>query len=83
MESIEVKEALTTAVLLGEAAQSSHMVEIHGIGEVRIKGRVGAFLSISGKWKQITRANIEQRMEEVMNHSFAKQFRRRIRSMVF
>ena len=83
MESIEVKEALTTAVMLGEAAQSSHVVEINGIGQVRIKGRDAAFLSISGKWKQITRENIEQRMKEVMNQSFARQIKRRVRSLAF
>ena len=78
-----MKEALTTAVMLGEAAQSSHIVEINGIGKVRIKGRDAAFLSISGKWKQITRENIEQRMDEVMNQTVAGQIKRRLRSMAF
>jgi len=83
MESIEVKEALTTAIMLGEAAQSSHIVEINGIGEVKIKKRDAAYLSISGKWKQITRENIEQRVEELMRVSLPGQIKRRFRSMMF
>ena len=78
-----MKEALTTAIMLGEAAQTSHLVEINGIGQVRIKGRDEAFLSISGKWKPITRDNLEQRLDELMNESLPGQIKRRLRYRVF
>jgi hypothetical protein len=83
MEPIEVKEALNTAILLGEVAQSCHSVEIDGIGEVRIDGGKVLLLSAAGEWKRITRENMEQRLEELMQESFEERVKRSIGTLVF
>jgi hypothetical protein len=83
MESLSVKEALNTALMLGEVAQSKHVVEIDGIGEVRIdKGKV-ALLSEAGKWKQLTRENLDQRLRELLRESFQEKVKRRMRAFSF
>ncbi|MCP4752991.1 MAG: hypothetical protein GY866_19055 [Proteobacteria bacterium] len=83
MESLHVREALNTAILLGEAAQSTHTVEIDGIGEVQIDGGRVALLSEAGKWKSITRENVEQRIKELMAESMPEKIKRRIKSFIF
>ncbi len=83
MESIKVKEALNTALMLGEVAQSCHTVEIDGIGEVRIDGGKVALMSRAGEWKRITRDNLEQRHDELMQESFEERVKRSIGTLVF
>ncbi len=83
MESIEVKEALNTALMLSEVARSSHIVEIDGIGEVQIDGGTVALMSEAGEWKSITRENLEQRLKELMQESFHERVKRRFGSLVF
>lgn len=83
MESIEVKEALNTALMLGEVARSTHSVEIDGIGEVRIDGGKVALLSRAGEWKRVTRDNLEQRLDELMQESFEERVKRSIGTLTF
>jgi len=83
MESIEVKEALNTALMLSEVARSTHIVEIDGIGEVQIDGGTVALMSETGEWKKITRENLEQRLQELMQESFHEQVKRSFGSLVF
>ncbi len=83
MESIEVKEALNTALMLSEVARSSHIVEIDGIGEVQIDGGTVALMSEAGEWKSITRENLEQRLNELMQESFHERGKRSFGSLVF
>ncbi len=83
MESIEVKEALNTALMLSEVAQSTHIVEIDGIGEVQIDGGTVALMSEAGEWKNITRENLEQRLNELMQESFHERVKRSFGSLVF
>ena len=59
METVEVREALHTAILLGEVAQTAHVVEINGVGKVQIDGGQAALKSNAGVWKEITRDNLE------------------------
>jgi len=83
MESLRVKEALDTALMLGEVAQSSHIVEIDGIGEVQIdEGRV-ALMSEAGEWKRLTRDNLEQRLAELLQESFQEKVKRRLKGLNF
>jgi hypothetical protein len=83
MESLSVKEALNTALMLGEVAQSRHTVEIDGIGEVRIDNGKVALLSEAGKWKRLTRENLDQRLRELMRESFQEKVKRRMRAFSF
>ena len=83
MESIKVKEALNTAIMLGEVSRSCHTVEIDGIGEVRIDGGKVALMSPVGEWKRITRENMEQHLEELMQESFEERVKRSIGTLVF
>ena len=83
MESIKVKEALNTALMLGEVAQSSHTVEIDCIGEVRIDSGKVALMTRAGKWKRITRENLDQRLDELMQESFEERVKRSIGTLVF
>ena len=83
MESIEVKEALNTALMLSEVARSTHIVEIDGIGEVQIDGGTVALMSEAGEWKSITRENLEQRLKELMQESFHERVKRSFGSLVF
>jgi hypothetical protein len=79
----EVREALQTAILLGEAAQTSHVVEINRIGKVQIvEGKV-ALQTSAGKWKRITRDNLENRLEELMSESVENRVKRQIKTLVF
>ncbi len=84
MEAMEeVREALQTAILLGEAAQTSHVVEINRIGKVQIAEGKVALQSSAGKWKRITRANLENRLEELMSESVENRIKRQIKMLVF
>ncbi len=83
METTEVREALQTAILLGEAAQTSHTVEINGIGEVQIDGGNVLLKTQSGQWKQINRKNLEERLDELMSESFEARVKRQIGTLVF
>ena len=84
MESMEeVREALQTAIMLGEAAQSSHVVEINRIGKVQIAEGKVALQSPAGKWKRITRDNLENRLEELMSESVETRVKRQIKTLVF
>ena len=84
MEAMEeVREALQTAILLGEAAQTSHVVEINRIGKVQIAEGKVALQSSAGKWKRITRANLENRLEELMSESVEQRIKRQIKTLVF
>jgi len=83
MESTKVMEALNTALMLGEVAQSCHTVEIDGIGEVRIDDGTVALMSQAGEWKRITRENLEQRLDELMQESFEERVRRSIGTLSF
>ena len=83
MESIKVEEALNTALMLSEVAQSTHIVEIDGIGEGQIDGGRVALMSEAGEWKHITRENLEQRLNELMQESFYERVKRSFGSLVF
>ncbi len=83
MESVKVEEALNTALMLSEVAQSTHTVEIDGIGEVQIDGGTAALMSDAGKWEYITRENLEQRLNELMQESFHERVKRSFGSLVF
>jgi hypothetical protein len=83
MESIEVKEALNTALMLSEVARSTHIVEIDGIGEVQIDGGTVALMSEAGEWKKITRENLEQRLTELMQETFHERVKRSFGNLVF
>ncbi|MFH2132827.1 MAG: hypothetical protein ABIK68_20785 [bacterium] len=83
MESIKVKEALNTALMLGEVAHSTHTVEIDGIGEVHIDEGTVTLMSEAGEWKRITRENLDQRLDELMQESFQERVKRSIGSLVF
>mgnify|MGYP001545905403 CR=1 FL=1 len=83
MEISEVREALKTAILLGEAAQTSHVVEINGIGEVQIDGGNVQLKSQSGQWKLVTRKNMEKRLEELMSESFESRVKRQFGRLNF
>jgi len=83
MESIEVEEALYTAIMLSEVSRSTHLVEIYGIGEVQIDGGNVALMSEAGEWKRITRENLEQRLTELMQESLQERVKRSFGSLVF
>ena len=84
MESTEeVREALQTAIMLGEAAQTSHVVEINRIGKVQIAEGSVALQTSAGKWKRITRDNLENRLEELMSESIENRVKRHIKTLVF
>ncbi len=83
MESVEIKEALQTAIMLGEASQSNHTVNINGIGEVQIDQGFAALMSEAGEWKLITRENLEQRLEELMTESAKVRTKREFETFAF
>lgn len=83
METTRVKEALKTAIMLGNAARSPHTVEIDCIGTVQIENGYAALMSEAGEWKRITRENMNQRLEELMSESLSEQIRRKIKVMLF
>lgn len=83
MEAVEVREALKTAIMLGEVSHSNHIVDINGIGEVQIARGNAAFKSETGEWLAITRENIELRLRELMAEPTQGRVRRRIESLVF
>ncbi len=69
METLEVREALETAILLGEVARTSHIVEINGIGKVQITDGQAAFRSQAGEWLKINRNNLDKALNELMTES--------------
>lgn len=79
----EVREALQTAIMLGEVAQTAHMVEINGIGKVQIAGGKVALKTQTGRWKRITRENLENRLAELMSESIEHRVKRQIETLVF
>jgi hypothetical protein len=79
----EVREALQTAILLGEAAQTSHVVEINRIGKVQIAGGQVALQTPAGKWKEINRDNLENRLQELLSESMEHRVKRQIKTLVF
>ncbi len=83
METMEVREALKTALMLGEVAQTSHTVEINGIGEVQINEGQAAFLSQGGRWQLINQDNLEKSLEELMTESMERKVKRKIKTLVF
>lgn len=83
MERTEMREALQTAILLGEVAETSHKIEIDGIGEVQIEKGNAALLSKEGKWKKITRKNLDKRLQELLSESIESKVKRRIKTLVF
>lgn len=83
MESTRVREALKTALLLSEAATSSHKVEIAEIGEVYIKDGMAAIMTIEGRWKRLTEENIEARLDELLSDSQEERIKERLQQMVF
>ncbi len=82
MEPVQVKEALTTAIMLGEVAQSAHFVRINGIGKVHIDDGNVALMSEAGEWKRITRENIDQRMKELVNESIEERVKKGMKALV-
>ena len=83
MEMIEVREALQTAIMLGEVSQTSHVVEINGVGMVQIEGGQAALKSNAGEWKEITRDSLEIRLKELMSECTEERIRRQIDQLVF
>lgn len=83
MEQSRVKEALDTALMLGEVAQSSHIVEIDGIGEVQIDNGQVALLSEAGEWKRLTKENMEQRLNELLKETVKEKMKRRLAALKF
>ena len=81
--SQEVREALQTAIMLGEVAHTSHFVEINGIGQVQIGSGHAALKSQTGQWKNITRDNLERRLQEVLEESVENRVKRSIATLVF
>lgn len=73
----EVREALQTAIMLGEVAQTTHIVEINGIGKVQIAGGKAAMKSPKGRWKRITRDNLDNRLKELMSEPTELRLKRR------
>ncbi len=83
MESVEVRQALETAIMLGEVSENSHTVQIDRIGEVRINGGSAALMTNAGKWKKITRDNLELRFKELMTESVPERIKRKMKTLVF
>lgn len=83
METTRVREALKTAILLSQAATSSHKVEIAEIGEVYIKDGMAAIMTLDGRWKRITEENIEARLDELLSDSQEERIKERLQQMVF
>ncbi|MBU2510577.1 hypothetical protein KJ966_04540 [bacterium] len=83
MEPSEVREALKTAILLGEVAQTSHTIEINGIGEVQIDRGNALLKAQSGQWKRVTRKNLDKWLDELMSESFENRVKRQIGTLVF
>ncbi len=82
MENTEVREALQTAILLGEVARTPHIVEINGIGQVQIDSGQAALRTEAGEWKQITRDNLDKRLQELMSECAEEQFKRQFKTLV-
>jgi hypothetical protein len=83
METAEVREALQTAIMLGEVARTSHVVEINGIGRVQIDGGQAALKTDAGEWKQITHDNLDKRLQELMSECIEERVKRSFKTLVF
>ena len=83
MEQLNIKEALETAIMLGEVAQTGHTVKIDGIGDVKINSGSAALFSKTGKWKTITKGTIKRRINELMAESTKEKTKRRMETLVF
>ena len=83
METMEVREALRTAIMLGEVAQTCHTVEINGIGQVQINEGQAALKSQEGKWLLINQDNLENFLEELMGEPMERKVKRQIKFPVF
>ncbi len=83
MESVEVRQALETAIMLGEVSERSHTVEINRIGKVRINGGSAALMTNAGKWEKITRDNLELRFKELMTESVHERIKRKMKTLVY
>jgi len=83
METLRIREALKTAILLSKAATSSHKVEIAEIGDVYIKDGFAAIMTLDGRWKRLTDDNIENRLNELLSDSQEERIKERLQQMVF
>ena len=83
MDRIKVKEALHTAILLSRAARMKHKVELDWLGEVTIDTNYIAFMNGKGELKDLTRDNIEQRLEELISETENERRSRRVPEIVF
>ncbi len=83
MEPNRVREALNTALMLSKIATRKHKLEIDWIGEVYIYSKNSAVLSTNGKQLKLTKDNMEERLEELLNESYEQKVKRRIKEFNF
>ncbi len=83
MDKTRVKEALNTALLLSQIATKKHKVKIDWIGEVHIDNNYSAFISEKGELIQLTNANIDEKVEELVHESLEVSVKRRIRELTY
>ena len=83
MDKTRVKEALSTALMLSQIASKKHKVKIDWLGEVYIDNNYSAYVSDTGELIQLTRANIDERVEELVHESFEYSVKRRIKELSY
>ncbi len=83
METIRVREALQTALLLSQVSQGEHQVEIFEIGQVQITQTGVNILTEEGRFLSLTEANIEERLNELLAFHDEERLKARLQEMVF
>lgn len=81
MDKTRVKEALNTALMLSQIASKKHKVKIDWLGEVYIDNNYSAYLTDKGELTQLTNANINEKVEELIHESFEFSVKRRIKEL--
>jgi len=83
MNSNIVKESLETALLLSEVSQSSHSLQLDGVGMVEIDNHYVALFTGAGEKKLLTSSNLEKRLNELMGETLEQSISKRLPQLRF
>lgn len=83
MENSTIREGLKTALLLSKVTNTPHDVEIDGVGIVKLSKNSASLLLPRGKWKKLSRHNLEDFLQELLKEPIQSRSRRRMKPLVF
>ena len=83
MNTIRVREALQTALMLSQVSSSNHRIELFEIGEILIQHNRVSVLNGEGHFVSLTENNVEERLDQLLAGFDENHLKDRLQEMIF